>query len=323
LNKILLEATEGTGSKTRFRLWKFHPDAEERLEALQHPEILFRSSPAILFLAGVLLSFLFAGIYFLFAAFLAFGGTILSLRASASGLSYWALTGIWWSGFVLLVLLIFGLTGWLINAVLLPQLQKQAILDLMNTQNGWAQYIKLGISSFLLITGIELGLYMTPFGQLAPNDLSGILIEFFIVIPGLTCLAWWYLAYMRFVTLRLSATQTGRKFSAWRSRFMTISSSVWIFLFFIPGVVLTRFLDGSFQGLFAYLSAGWLVFTLLFSPLIFAVSWVSIKAIFENRNKRCPHCGKSTRHSAPAVEFCEHCERILGEWLFIVEKSPD
>jgi hypothetical protein len=321
LHKILLEETERAESKTRFPLWKFHPDPKERLAALQRPEILFRWSSTILFLAGVLLSFIFAGIYFSFAGFLAFGGTILSIRASASGLFYWGLTGIWWAGFVLLIFLIFGLTGWLINAVLLPQLQKQTILELINKRNGWIQYAKMGIPAFILMAGIELGFFMIPFGQLAPNDFLGILLEFFVILPVLTCLAWWYLAYMRFVTLRLLATQTGRNFSVWRSRFVTVASSVWIFLFFIPGVFLTRFLDGGFQELFTYLSAGWLTFVFLFSPLIFGASWILIKLFFENRSKRCPHCGKNTGHAAPAVEFCEHCGRTLGEWLFIPEQS--
>jgi hypothetical protein len=109
----------------------------------------------------------------------------------------------------------------------------------------------------------------------------------------------------------------GRKFSVWRSRFITIASSTWTFLFFVPGIVLTRFLDGEFQEFFTYLSAGWLAFTLLLSPLVFGASWVAIKLFFDTQHKKCPHCGKNTGYATPAIELCEHCENMLGEWLFI------
>jgi len=320
LNQILQEETEKERPKTRFNLWKFHPDAKERIDALEHPEIFFNPSPTIIFLAGLLLSFMFAGLSFSFAAFLAFAGTILSIRDSSTGLLYWALTGIWWSGFALLILLVFGLTGWLINGVLLPQIQKQAILELMNKQRGWMQYAKMGITSLILVAGIELGFFMTPFSQFAPNDLLGILIEFSIIIPILTCLAWWYLTYIRFVALRLSATQIGRNFSVWRSRFIMTASSLWIFLFLVPGIILSRFLDGSVRELFIYLNLGWLAFTLLLSPLAFGASWAAIKLFFDSQPKKCPHCGKITQHSAPAIELCEHCEGVLGEWLSVPEK---
>jgi Zn-dependent protease with chaperone function len=321
LQQILREEAEKRSSKTRFGLWKFHPDAKERLEALERPEILFQSSPTIFFLAGLLLSFIFTGLYFSFAAFITFAESILILRDSASGLLYWILTTIWWAGFAFLILLLFGLTGWLVNAVILPQVQKQTILDLLHKQSGWLQYGKLLIPSFILVTGIELGFFMTPFSQLAPNDLLGILIELFIILPILTCFAWWYLIYIKFVAARLLITQAGKDFSVWRSRFISMASSLWIFFFLIPGILLTRFLDESFREVFTYLSVGWLIFTLLFSPLIFGATWTLIKLLFENQSRKCPHCGKPTQRAAPAIESCEHCGGVLGEWLFISEQS--
>lgn len=132
LQEILRDETEKGGSKPRLPLWKSHPEAKERLEALERPEILFQSSPTILLLAGLLLSFIFTGLYFSFAAFITFAESILILRDSASGLLYWILTAIWWAGFAFLILLLFGLTGWLVNAVILPQVQKQTILDLLH-----------------------------------------------------------------------------------------------------------------------------------------------------------------------------------------------
>jgi len=70
-----------------------------------------------------------------------------------------------------------------------------------------------------------------------------------------------------------------------------------------------------------YLNTGWLTFTLLLSPVVFGLSWAAIKLFFDNQPKKCPHCGKNTGYAAPAVEFCEHCEHTLGEWLFVPEKA--
>jgi hypothetical protein len=321
LQEILREEAEKGSSKTRFPLWKFHPDARERLEILEHPEILFKSSLTSLFLAGLLLAFIFAGLYFSFAAFITFAEAILILRDSASGLLYWILTAIWWGGFALLIFLLFGLTGWPVNAVILPQIQKQTSLDLLHRQSGWLQYGRMLIPAIVLMTGIELGFFMTPFRQLAPNDFLGIGIELFIILPVLTGLAWWYLIYIKFVAARLLGTQAGKHLSIWRRRFMNAASHLWIFLFFIPGILLTRFLDESFREVFSYLSVGWLTFTFLVSPLVLGATWAIIKIFVENQARTCPHCGKITRHQQPALGLCEHCGGVLGEWLFIPEKS--
>lgn len=320
LQEVLQEEIEKARSRARISLWKFHPDARERLDVLQHPDLLFKLSPTMLFLAGLLLSFIFAGLSFSFAAFIVFAQNVLTLRDATSGIFYWVLTGIWWGGFVVLILLVFGLTGWLVNGVLLPQIQKQAIRDLLKKQSGWRPYIKLGIPALILATGIELGFFMTPFSQLAPNDMVWFLIELFIILPVLTCLAWWYLIYIKFVASRVSATQIGSYFSVWRGRFLRTASAVWVFLFFMPGLLLSRFIDLGFP-YFLYFNLGWLIFTLLFSPLVFGATWAAMKFFFDNQSKRCPHCRNFTHHAAAAIEVCEHCGGVLGEWLFVPESS--
>ena len=321
LNKIFHEQTEMEKSKPRFKLLKLHPDAKERMDAIEHPDILFNLSPMIVFLAGLLLSFTFVGLYFALSTFLAFAGVFQSIRDSSTGLLYWLARGILWFGIVSLILIVIGLTGWLINGVLLPQIQKQVVLDLVNKQRGWIQYMKIGIPSLMLISGLELGFLLTPFGQFAPNDLWGFVLEFFIIDPILILTAWWYLTYIRFISLRLSATQIGRNFSVWRSRFMKTASVVWAFLFFIPGLFLSRYLNGELLELFLYFSLIWLACTLLLSAAAFGATWTVIKLFFDNQPKECPHCGKVTQHAAPAIELCEYCGHVLGEWLFIQEEA--
>jgi hypothetical protein len=213
-----------------------------------------------------------------------------------------------------------GLAGWLINGVLLPQIQKQIVLELINRQRGWTQYIKMLIIATILVAGIEVGFFMTPFGVFAPNDLWGIVLEIFIIAPILVLTVWWYLAYVRFISIRLIATQVGKDFSVWRKRFMQTSSGLWVFLFFIPGLFLSRFLSDELLEVFLYASVIWLISTIVFSLAVFAGSWAFLKIFFDNQPKKCPHCGKISGHAAPAIETCEHCDGVLGEWLFVPEK---
>lgn len=102
---------------------------------------------------------------------------------------------------------------------------------------------------------------------------------------------------------------------------MQTASALWAFLFFIPGLFLSRFLNGELLEVFLYASVIWLISTTLFSLVGFAGSWAFIKLVFENQSTKCPHCGKITGHTSPAIELCEHCEGVLGEWLFIPEKT--
>ena len=321
LNKIFHEQTEMEKPKARFKLLKLHPDAKERLDAIEHPETLFNPSLIIVFLAGLLLAFMFVGLYFALSTFLAFAGVVQSIRDSSIGLLYWFARGILWFGIASLILIVIGLSGWLISGVLLPQIQKQTILESINKQRGWRQSIKMLVTALILVAGIEIGFSMTPFGQFAPNDLWGFVLEFFIIAPILILTAWWYLIYIRFISLRLSATQIGRNFSVWRSWFMKTASVVWSFLFFIPGLFLSRYLSGELLEVFLNFSVIWLACTLLLSIAAFGVTWAVIKLFFDSHPKECPHCGKVTRHAAPAIELCEHCGQVLGEWLFIQENG--
>jgi Zn-dependent protease with chaperone function len=320
LNKIFHEQTEMEKPKTLFKLLKLHPDAKERMDAIEHPETLFNLSLMIVFLAGLLLAFMFVGLYFALSTFLAFAGVFQSIRDSSTGLLYWFARGILWFGIASLFLIVIGLSGWLISGVLLPQIQKQTILELINKQHRWTQSIKMLITALILVAGIEIGFSMSPFGQFAPSDLWEFVLEFFIIAPILVLTAWWYLIYIRFISLRLSATQIGRNFSVWRSWFMKTASVVWAFLFFIPGLFLSRYLSGELLEVFLYFSLIWLACTLLLSVVAFGATWAAIKLFFDRQPKECPECGKVTHHAIPAIGLCEHCGHVLGEWLFIPEK---
>ena len=320
LKKIFDEEVGMEKPKAQPKLFAFHPNAKERIEAIEQPETLFELSPVIIFLTGVMLSFMLAGIYFALASFLTFAGVLQAIRDASAGLVYWIVRGIFWAGIILLFLMVIGLTGWLINGVLLPQIQKQTVLEAISKQRGVSPYLKLFVAAVLLIAGIEIGFFMTPFSQFSPKNLWGFMLEIFVVAPILVIISWWYFAYMRFISLRLSTTQTGRNFSVWRKRFIHTASVLWVFFFFMPGLLLSRYLTGDLAEGFLYSIVIWLIFTILFSLAMFGGSWALMKLFFDNQPKKCPHCGKITKHSAPAIESCEHCEGILGEWLFVPEK---
>ena len=320
LNKIFQEETETEIPKTRLTMLKLHPDAKDRMKVIQHPEALFKISPLLVFLAGVLLSFLFASLYFSLASILAFAGVFQAIRDASTGLLYWLARGILWLGIISVLLLVFGSISWFINGVLLPQIQKQVALELFEKQRGLIRYIKLLISATILVAGIEIGFAITPFGPFAPNDLWGVVVEIFIITPILAITAWWYLAYIKFISFRLFATQVGNIFSPWKSRFIKTASALWVLFFFIPGLFLTRYLSGELLEVFLYFSLIWLASTFLLSTVVFVASWAIIKLFFDNQPQKCPHCGKFTQQKVPAVGLCEHCEGVLGEWLFVPEK---
>ena len=320
LKNILEEAVETEKPRLYLSLLKFHPNAQDRIDAIEHPENLFKLSPMIVFLAGIVLSFLFFGIYLSFAALLAFAGVLQEIRDSSTGLFYWLARGLLWFGIIMLLVLVFGSIAWLMNSVLLPQIHKQATFDLVNQQRGWAPYTKLLMASVVLVAGIELGFFMTPFGQFSPSDLWGVVLEIFIIAPILVLIVWWYLACVRYISLRLTATQIGKDFSILRKWFLRTVSGLWVFFFVIPGLFLSRFLSGELLEVFLYASVIWLIFTILLSLAVFGGSWAIIKFVFENGTKNCPHCGKVAGYTSPAIESCKHCEGVLGEWLFVPEK---
>ena len=142
------------------------------------------------------------------------------IRDASTGLLYWLARGILWFGIISVLLVVFGSISWFINGVLLPQIQKQVALELFEKQRELIGYIKLFISATILVAGIEIGFAITPFGPFAPNDLWGVVLEIFIITPILAITAWWYLAYIKFISFRLSATQVGNIFSPWKSRFI-------------------------------------------------------------------------------------------------------
>lgn len=320
LNKIFQAEAETKKESTRLNLWKLHPDATERMDAIEHPELHFRISPWLIFLAGLLLAFLIVGLlYVSIAAFLAFAGILQTIRDSSTGLFYWLARGILWIGIAALILLVFGSIGWLMNSVLVPQIQKQAVLDAINNQRGLSPYLKMLTAACILVAGVELGFFLAPLDILAPDHPAEILLRLLVITPVMVLMAWWYMMYVRSLSLQIAMNQMGRDISVWGNRFMRTASILWGLFFFIPGLVLSRFIAGSLLQLFVYINLGWLVFTLLFSPLVFGATWIAAKWLFENKPKRCPHCGGTISNPTPAIEACEHCEGVLGEWLFAPE----
>jgi hypothetical protein len=79
-------------------------------------------------------------------------------------------------------------------------------------------------------------------------------------------------------TAAASLQRDSRKAAFSIPHFAIISSvsSMWSVLFLVPGIVLSRFLNGSSPEVFLYLNAGWLIFTLLVSSLVLGLSWLFI-----------------------------------------------
>jgi len=318
LSEILQEQVEKNKFKSRFNPLTFHPETEERLHTIKHPEILFIPSVSFVLLAGILVSYILAGLTFSFSVTLFFSGILDAIQGLFTGLFLGMHTIIKDLIFAIMVLPIFIAVSWLINLVVLSQVQRQTVMELINGKIGIIQYIKLGIVSLALVIGIEIGLLTTPFTPLFPDNLSEIPIELLINAPTLFFLVWWYLWYLKFITRKIYVTQTGKHLSVWRNRFIGIASKMWIVLFFSPGLFLSRFF-GYGASYWDLLYISWFIFTILVSPLIFGVTWLLIKLFFDHQFIECPHCGKKMNNARSSNVLCDYCGGILREWVFLSE----
>jgi hypothetical protein len=143
------------------------------------------------------------------------------------------------------------------------------------------------ITALILVAGIEIGFAITPFGPFAPNEAWRVALEIFIITPILALTAWWYLAYIRFISFQLSATQVGKIFSPWKSWFMKTALALWV-LFLIPGLFLARYLSGELLEVFLYFSLIWCASTFLLSAVTFVASWAIINYFSRTSLKSAP-----------------------------------
>lgn len=278
------------------------------------------------FVVGFLTPFVLLGAFFAgFSAFLILQAPLRMLRETSEGLLFWLAHGAWFLLFFAFLILAFAPLAWLVSGVLGTQVQKQAARDLVEGRRGPAAYLQLAVPALIMVIGVEVGSWVIPLDLLSPSGLAALAIRYLLWIP-LVFLAWWFLIYIRFLAIRLFAGYSGDRRPVWRMRLITWASGIWLFLFFLPGLILIQLMTSSTPGeaVFEYTGyaiLGWLLFVLIFSPLYLALSGAAIIALASLQERRCPACRNITHRPTPAVETCEHCGRSLGEWLFVAESG--
>jgi hypothetical protein len=322
LRQILEELSEHEKTDHRTRPLQFHPTAKMRLNVLDGNNELMRVSNIVVFLAGVLLGFLFVGslevilgtFVLVMAPFLQFGAAATEILPLLFSFLIVLI------GSLILIMVLVVPIAWLLSGVLGVQVQKQAAHDLTDGQRGWKAYLRLAIPAFIFVFGIEAGLLGAPFSVFVPQSFQAWLLEIFVTFPVLFFSSWCYLSMMRFISLRLFATQIGTKLLRSRTSYLKGISLLWLIFFFVPGFILSRpaFLaENEILQFFAI----WCGLSIIFAPVLLLIGWWLERILFERKNHKCPACRNPISGSLPVLQTCESCGTSLGAWLF--KELPD
>jgi hypothetical protein len=326
-------------SESWWKRWLgLHPSYQARREVLADPGRLFRISPGLAFVTGVLLMILFgAGFPFLVS---------LGLLVAA-----WSGTAAGWLPApdtpVLLLLEMFlvqalpailfvglSLSGasYLVAETLGVQVQREAVADLAAgpSPRDWG-YLRLLVPAMWLSLGFEVGNFLAPFGPL-PSVLTrfSLLPVWFV---GFTLLTWLWLVYLRAAT-RLSLGLGLGLSNPERLRSLVVKSGALLLTVLYWPAALTRvvFMIRADQ-LPHFMTNGqapWETYVYLFvmTPMMFAVSagaiyvpWtgaglVAAVAALRARKSRCTRCGAPTLRGFAIGRFCAACGTSLAPWVY-------
>ncbi len=331
LEDIFEESAEDE-TRTGLGLLRLHPSAAERLHTLDQPNRLFRLSWFLPFIVGFLLALVLGGMFWLVPRLYTLilePIRVVRLNLVTGSLVWWVARALWYIGFLILLVAIFIPMAWLISGVLGPQLQKQIAANLVARKRGFAEYLKLIGLAIALTLGIEVGFWVTPFSLFSPKSFAGFGIDI-LILPVMIALAWAFLAYARFINIRLFAAHTGVKRSTWKTGLGSWALNIWVFLFFIPGLIFGRFLiwnvswTDSTYNWFGLLLIGfgiWLALALFFGLGTILLSWGAIEFSAVISPPRCPTCGRVTHQDIPAIKTCEYCGQLLGKWLYVPQDT--
>jgi hypothetical protein len=324
--------------------WVTHPAGETRARAVADPALLFRISPNLAFVTGVLLAIVLVNFFVplteavrTFSALLTdrlwqdiaprtaelpaiLGKRLLLFSTAVLNLS--GTFGVFLAGV--------GGISYLLAAVLGVQVQKETIADLARRRYERWGYARLWWPALLLALGLEAGLVVTPFNPSAPFALK----SWFVVpwLAGLTAFTWLWLSYIRALTrftlgLRAGATPPRRL-----QRLVNASAALVLTLLYCPAGFwrMTHAFWAQYPNwsnistdpreFFFYMYAGTGVM-LLMTALVLYTAWalVSLGLVgFRLRRWRvqCPAC----RHLA-SIGFvfgrpCDFCGGPLAAWAY-------
>ena len=324
--------------RRRNRWWErlFHPTYRIRRKVLADPSRLFRISPDLAFITGLLLMVVWSSSYFPLTHL---GFLVSAFTGLLGGGSSWSenhrlLEIVIINGLPLLLffsLFLFGVS-YLVTATLGTQAQLEAVADLAQGPSRRWGYLRLLIPSVLFALGMEAGHLLSPLGPLlmAFSGLPRVQVWF----VGFICLAWLWLAYIRAAT-RLSLGVHVEGMSPQRLRQLVLLSAVLLLVvllwpMWVASIVFTIHpetlqhawikVGKDIQQSYAFLLM--IPMMLAVFSLIFFLVWVGAGLAMASfallrRRLRCPECGESMGGGFAIGRFCEACGKSAASWIYL------
>ena len=323
----------------------YHPSQKMRRSILENPNLLFRFKQGLTFDSGMLAGFLQTiGVVFiaLLAQLIISGGGLLFVGMMNKVLEnqnlFLLLISVLFmvAIFVLQVSIMLFLTlapPYCISMILVPQLQRQIILNTMEGARDKQGYLYLIRYAFVTAVGLELGYIVFP-GN-AGMGLSSIFLAPISVLTHFlvtTLFLWCWLAYVRFTTLRtmcrsispLSPPTVGR-----RIRLGLYSILLWLLL--IPSSLAYPLLPTNIQNPLGELPPdvifqiqriwegvviGLVTVAIIVLPITFFLTWLVTRS---NRSQSCSFCEQTIPQFHVIGDECPCCTELFGKWLFVDE----
>jgi hypothetical protein len=304
--------------------WRHHPSNARRIEALEDPASLFRVTPHLAFLSGLLLT-LFCGQLGSFFNDLLFWVYLIAtpLFFLVGPLVMLFILGVAW-------VVTLGIT-YLVTSALGVQVQREAIFDLATRRHSEWRYLRLGVPALLFALGIEAGLLATPWGTLVRFSP----LEALAWLGGFTGLVWIWFIYLRAMTRLWIGSRVGEAVPKRRQKLLS-----WIAALVLGGLLwpalmtrislhvnsdpelllsLTRSDTAPREQLafFAMTSIVFFVAALLFYLAVGAVSTLGAGLRCAWRRPRCNTCGSESPPGLAVGYRCTACSRPLAPWSYL------
>lgn len=313
------------------RPWRRHPTVQERMDALFHPEKLFRVGWDLPFVLGAVMAFLIAGMVItanilgsVFSAVIVIGNISLVL-ADLDGailLSLWILELAPIATMILLLLPFIGIS-YIVAGTLGLQVQREAVADLAVGNAAYSGYLQLWLPAALMSLGLEVGFLITPLFLFSPVlALTGTLaldpVLMVVLSVGTAVLTWFCLCYARFSAQRVLGAHAGESPPTSKRRALTLTFIILLWAFYIP-LIFGRLviLQGSIvPGLFLGIARIGLIAGGMLYVAALGVTWLLMRIWKVSRPPRCPACDQVVSYDHLVAKKCAHCKNELAPWLF-------
>lgn len=235
-------------------LWRLHPAPSERLATLRRPERLFSVTADLALVAGFQVGFVMSGILLPaigISTILSAVGDMLNVMAARVLLPFGQRAALTATSITLVLSILMlmvgiaaaiGLIGYLGASTAGLQIQREAAADFAAGRRGPGPYLRQAIPAAIFGFGLQLGVMAFPLSPLGSIYLPNgwIMLVTFPVQAGLAFgLAWLWMAFVRFFSLRILASH--RRQAPPRKAFgmLTVAASLLLAGFLLPMVALS------------------------------------------------------------------------------------